>query len=127
MQIIALTLPFLHRSLAATATFIMGRREIYHVFLFLKNAFQKVTIPRKNGPLKIHLEVTILTNSSGLHFVQNELIENKKDLLLVSDSTWSECSFEGIENVMVILLGSYNASLKKNVCLILIKTSCICK
>ena len=96
--------------------------------MFLKNAFQKVTIPGKNGPLKIHLEVTILTNSSGLHFVQNELIENKKDLLLVSDSTWSECSFEGIENVMVILLGSYNASLKKkNVCLILIKTSCICK
>ena len=59
------------------------------------------------------MEVTILTNSSGLHFVQNELIENKKDLLLVSDSTWSECSFEGIENVMVILIGSYNASLKK--------------
>ena len=60
------------------------------------------------------MEVTILTNSSGLHFVQNELIENKKDLLLVSDSTWSECSFEGIENVMVILLGSYNACLIKN-------------
>ena len=105
----------------------MVRREIYHVFCFWKMHFKKSPSQEKNGPLKIHLEVTILTHSLALHFVQNKLIENKKDLLLVSDSTWSECSFEGIENVMVILLGSYNASLKKNICLILIKTSCIFK
>ena len=33
------------------------------MFLFLKNAFQKKNPSLKNQPLKIHLEVTILTHS----------------------------------------------------------------
>ena len=44
-----LTLFFLHRSLAATATFIMGRREIYHVFCFWKMHFKKLPSQEKMG------------------------------------------------------------------------------
>ena len=55
------------------------------MFFVSEKCISKVTIPGKNGPLKIHLEVTILTDSLALHFVQNKLKENKKDLLLVSD------------------------------------------